>query len=62
MITTQHINSIGSVPIELKDYETINILKWKFNEWAPLCPYVLKTDGNESCVNPGNILFENYYQ
>ena len=30
--------------------------------WKKLCPYLLKTDGNELCHNSGGILFENFYQ
>ena len=62
MIATQRIKSTASKPIPYKDYEAINVLKWSNSKWKTLCPYYLKTDGNEECANPGGILFENYYQ
>lgn len=62
MIVTQYINSTSSRPIEICGYKTINVLKWKNSKWKSLCPYYMKTDGCERHANPGNILFENYYQ
>lgn len=62
MISTQQIKSTTSIPIEVENYETINVLKWNNNKWKALCPYLLKTDGNEECANSGNVLFENFYQ
>lgn len=62
MISTQYINSINSIPKPLEDYEAINVLKWNNSVWKNLCPYILKTDGNEKCSNPGNVIFENFYQ
>lgn len=62
MIATQQIKSTISKPIKLENFETINVLKWKNNKWKNLCPYLLKTDGNEICKNDGNIIFENFYQ
>ncbi len=62
MITTQYINSTTTKPIELDNYETINVLKWNNSKWKNLCPYLLKTDGEELCYNSGGILFENFYQ
>lgn len=38
------------------------MLRWKNSKWKSLCPYYLKTDGNELQKNDGGILFENYYQ
>lgn len=62
MIATQKINSTNSKIIKYQNYESINVLNWNNNKWKSLCPYYLKTDGNEICDNPGNILFENFYQ
>ena len=62
MITTQQIKSTSSEPVSLDTYETINVLKWNNSVWKNLCPYLLKTDGNEVCYNTGGILFENFYQ
>jgi hypothetical protein len=62
MIATQRIKSTSIKPTPYKDYEAINVLKWSNSRWKSLCPYYLKTDGNEECVNPGGILFENFYQ
>jgi hypothetical protein len=62
MIATQQIKSTASKPFPYKDYTAINVLKWKNSKWKSLCPYYLKTDGDELCYNPGNILFENFYQ
>lgn len=62
MIATQQIKSTTETPIDLDDYETINVLKWNNNKWKNLCPYLLKTDGQEICHNDGGILFENFYQ
>jgi len=62
MIATQQIKSTTSKPIPLNNYETINVLKWNNSKWKDLCPYLLKTDGNELNHNSGGILFENFYQ
>jgi hypothetical protein len=62
MIATQQIKSTNAKPINLEDYEIINVLKWNNSKWKQLCPYLLKTDGNEICFNTGGILFENFYQ
>ena len=62
MIKTQRIKSTTSKVVKLDDFETINVLKWNNSKWKNLCPYLLKTDGNEKCVNDGGILFENFYQ
>jgi hypothetical protein len=62
MIATQQIKSTTAKPVPLDGYETINVLKWNNSKWKNLCPYLLKTDGNEDCVNPGGVLFENFYQ
>jgi hypothetical protein len=61
-IVTQQIRSTTDVPIDIPKYETVNVLKWNNSKWKNLCPYLLKTDGNEVCSNPGGILFENFYQ
>jgi hypothetical protein len=62
MIATQQIKSTATKPVSLDTYETINVLKWNNSKWKNLCPYLLKTDGEEYCCNPGGILFENFYQ
>lgn len=62
MIATQQIKSTTTKPVSLDTYETINVLKWNNSKWKNLCPYLLKTDGNELCHNSGGILFENFYQ
>jgi hypothetical protein len=62
MICTQQIKSVTSKPVEIENYETVNVLKWNNSEWKNLCPYLLKTDGKETCFNSGGILFENFYQ
>ena len=62
MITTQQIKSTTTKPVSLDTYETINVLKWNNCKWKKLCPYLLKTDGEEFCHNSGGILFENFYQ
>lgn len=62
MITTQQIKTTTAIPIELDNFETINVLKWNNSKWKTLCPYLLKTDGQEEYVNPGGVLFENFYQ
>ena len=62
MIATQQIKSTTTKPISLEEYEPINVLKWNNSKWKNLCPYLLKTDGNEVYSNQGGILFENFYQ
>ena len=62
MITTQRIQSTTSKAIEIENYTTINVLKWKNSKWKNLSPYLLVTDGLESHSNPGNVIFENYWQ
>lgn len=62
MIITQRIKGVNSVPVECEDFEIINVLKWSGSRWKTLCPYYLRTDGKEENHNPGNVLFENFYQ
>lgn len=62
MIKTQQIKSTTAIPVDLENFETVNVLKWNNSKWKNLCPYLLKTDGNEICANTGGILFENFYQ
>jgi hypothetical protein len=62
MIQTQKISSTTEKPKDVAGYTTINVLKWNNSKWKYLCPYYLKTDGREVNANPGNILFENFYQ
>lgn len=62
MISTQQIKSTTAIPVDFEDFEPVNVLKWNNSKWKNLCPYLLKTDGNEECYNKGGILFENFYQ
>ena len=62
MIISQRIKGVNSVPVECEDFEIINVLKWSNSRWKTLCPYYLRTDGKEENHNPGNVLFENFYQ
>lgn len=62
MIASQQIKNTTSKIKDYKDYEKINVLKWKNSKYKALCPYYLKTDGKEEYVNRGNIIFENFYQ
>ncbi len=62
MIKTQKITSTNDKPVNVDDYTTINVLKWNNSKWKYLCPYYLKTDGQEKQANPGGIIFENFYQ
>lgn len=66
MIATQQIKSVTASPKQFekdgKSYESVNVLRWNYSEWTALCPYVLKTDGKEVNVNPGNVIFENFWQ
>jgi hypothetical protein len=62
MIATQYIKSTTQKPEKLENFEIINVLKWNNSKWKNLCPYLLKTDGEEICYNSGGILFENFYQ
>lgn len=62
MIATQQIKTTTAKPVALDMYETVNVLKWNNSKWKRLCPYLLETDGEEVCANPGGVLFENFYQ
>lgn len=62
MLCTQRITSVTQTPKEIENYITINVLKWKNSNWKELCPYYLRTDGNEINYNSGNVIFENFYQ
>lgn len=62
MIATQQIKSVTSKPMNYENFEIVNVLKWNNSKWQKLCPYLLKTDGNEDYYNPGEVLFENFYQ
>lgn len=62
MIRTQRITSINQNPIDIDNFTSINVLKWNNSKWKTLCPYYMRTDGNEINFNPGNIIFENFYQ
>jgi hypothetical protein len=45
-------------------FEKINVMSWhkKDTEYFELSPYYLRTDGKEELKNPGNIIFENFWQ
>ena len=62
MIATQQIKSTSAKPKPLENFQSINVLKWNNSKWKNLCPYLLKTDGEELCFNEGGVLFENFYQ
>lgn len=62
VIKTQRIKSTTDKIIDLDDYISINVLKWKDSKWKTLCPYYMKTDGEEENENEGGIIFENFYQ
>lgn len=69
-IYTLHANSlinadekIRELRIKYPQFTFINVLSWKAdNPHRQFSPYYLKTDGNEQNVNPGGIIFENFYQ
>jgi hypothetical protein len=62
MIKTQYIKSTTQRPTDEKGFVTVNVLKWNNSKWKTLCPYYLRTDGQELQQNDGNVLFENFYQ
>jgi hypothetical protein len=65
MIRTYYLpNTTAKVPATdmIPGYEIINVLKWNGTPWKGLCPYLLKTDGKEQVINPGGIIFENFWQ
>lgn len=43
-------------------YIIVNVLKWTGTPWINLCPYRLKTDGQETLAPPKGIIFENFWQ
>lgn len=61
MIKFAQINTVLQEPPVISGYKSINVLRWK-DEWKELCPYYMKTDGNEEIQNPGGVLFENFWQ
>lgn len=62
MIYTQRIKSTTDKIKQKTDTIPINVLKWNNNKYKTMCPYYLKTDGEEENNNQGGILFENFYQ
>lgn len=64
MIATKQIKSISEKCIPPNNYKAINVFSWheKDTEYYDLCPYYLKTDGNEIQLNDGNVIFENFWQ
>ena len=62
MIYTQRIKSTTDKIKPKPDTIQINVLKWNNSKYKSLCPYYLKTDGEEENYNQGGILFENFYQ
>ena len=63
-IVTTRITGIKDTPYCFQDYDTVNVLSWhkKDTPYYELSPYHLKTDGNEEAVNPGGVIFENFWQ
>ena len=63
-IATKRVKSISEKCIAPKDYIVINVFSWhkKDTEYYDLCPYELRTDGNEEQYNEGGIIFENFWQ
>lgn len=61
-IITYRKKSITEKDLILDGFIFIDVLKWDRSKWAELCPYKLRTDGEEWASNPGGILFENFYQ
>lgn len=62
IIATQRITKTTHKMRPKEGFMSINVLKWNNSIWKNLCPYLLKTDGNEVNVNNGGIIFENYWQ
>ena len=69
MIKTLKINSISSViPKNTEDTKYINVLTWhpeserNGSKYHVFSPYYLRTDGLETQHNPGNVIFENFWQ
>lgn len=63
-IITSRVTGISQVPENFSGYLPINVLSWhkKDSEYYQLSPYHLRTDGHEEGVNPGNVIFENFWQ
>jgi hypothetical protein len=64
MIATKQVKSISDACIPPTNYIAVNVFSWhkKDTEFYELCPYYLKTDGNEKQQNDGNVIFENFWQ
>ena len=64
MIATFRTTAISQKPPELSGYEWVNVHSWhpKTTQYFELCPYALKTDGNEENVCTPGVLFENFWQ
>lgn len=45
-------------------YDKVNVFTWhkKDSPYYEMSPYYLKTDGSECITNPGNVIFENFWQ
>ena len=64
LIITIPQHSITESVTAPKGYIPIPVLSWhkKDTEFYELSPYYLRTDGLEELVNPGKIIFENFWQ
>jgi hypothetical protein len=65
MIATKQVKTISEKCVPPSDdYIVVNVFSWheKDTEFYDLCPYYLKTDGNEEQINKGGVIFENFWQ
>ncbi len=62
-IYTKRQKSVGDKVVGRNGLFNVPVLSWHINnKFHVFSPYFLKTDGREENVNPGNILFENFWQ
>ena len=63
-IIFKRVKSISEKCITPSGYTGIPVLSWRVRDtkYYHLSPYYLRTDGDEECVNPGNVVFENFWQ
>lgn len=69
MIKTKKITTIKiKLPNDTEDLKFINVLSWhditnkNGSKYHFFSPFFLRTDGQEDNLNPGNVLFENFWQ
>lgn len=64
MIKTRQIKRQTEKYTPPEGYRSVPVLSWqpKYTKYFELSPYHLRTDGKEEHVNPGNVLFENFWQ